>query len=99
VASAAANIESVNQQLATAQAALPDIQKLFQIYQQAEKRGDIDGLTLYSARSTLLAKRIAIAKLQQELMQNWVALELACGRPLPRRAAAARPATMPEDAK
>jgi outer membrane protein TolC len=92
LASAAANIESINEQLAAAEAALPAFDRLVSAYQHAERRGDLDALSLYSARSTLLQRKVEISKLKQQLMQNWVALELASGQFLPRDPATTRPA-------
>ena len=60
------------------------LERLVQVYQQAMKRGDVDALSLYASQNTLLQKKIDLAKLKQQLMQNWVALEIASGRHLPR---------------
>jgi outer membrane protein TolC len=94
IATAIVNITTLNDQLEAARRSLPALENLVRTYQQAEKRGDVDALSLYSAQSTLLQKRIAVAKLTQQLMQNWVALEIAAGRCLP-RGAATQPATAP----
>jgi outer membrane protein TolC len=105
VAAAVVNIESLNEQLKAVQAALPVLENLVRTYQQAERRGDVDALSLYSAQNTLLQKKIDVAKLKQQLMQNWVALEIAAGQFLPYESTrtttttTTRPSTQPTEVK
>jgi len=40
-------------------------------------------------------KRVELVKLKQQLMQNWIALELAAGRPISISAATTAPTTSP----
>ena len=90
-----ADIDSLNDQIVAGKASLPALEKLVQTYEQAEKSRYIDALTLYSARYSLLQKKIDLAKLRQQLMQNWIALEIAAGRYLPCASVTTRPTTAP----
>ena len=95
VTAAVANIESLNAQIAAAQASLPSLESMSRTYQQAMKQGDVDALSLYAAQNALLQKRVDVAKLKQQLMQNWAALEIAAGQTLPLNSATTRPTTIP----
>ncbi len=87
VARAVVNIQGVNDQLAAAEASLPALERLMKTYESAQQRGDVDALSLYSAHNAVLQKKVDVAKLKQELMQNWVALEIASGQFLTRERA------------
>jgi outer membrane protein TolC len=80
IAQALADIAALNSQIADAQAALPGLQKLVDVYHQAVDRGNAD-----------------LFKLQQQLADNRVALEIASGRYFPdeHKPAAQPPATLP----
>jgi outer membrane protein TolC len=92
IATAVADIEAANRQIATTEAALPAMEQLVKSYDAALRQGNADILSVYSARGALAQKRIDIAKLKQQLVASWLALELASGRYLPMPAGAA-PAT------
>jgi outer membrane protein TolC len=83
VAGAIADIRSSNAQIAAAQAALPTLENLVKTYDAALGQGNVDVLSAYSAKSALAQKRIEVIKLKQQLMQSWIALELASGQHLP----------------
>ncbi len=83
IAMAIADIHSTNQQIAVAEAAIPELKQLVNVYQAALKQGNVDILSYYSARSMLWQKRLDAIKLKQQLVENWIALEIASGRYLP----------------
>jgi outer membrane protein TolC len=95
VATAIVAVEALDAQIAASEASLPALENLVRIYQQAERRGDIDALSLYSSQNTLLQKKVDLGKLKQQLMQNWVALEIASGQYLPPQGGTTRPSTAP----
>jgi cobalt-zinc-cadmium efflux system outer membrane protein len=77
------DLRATNDQIAAAEAALPGFQTLARSYRAALEQGNADALSAYTAETTFLQRRIEVVKLKQQLVQNWVALELACGRYLP----------------
>jgi len=94
IATNVADIEAVNRQIATAEAALPAMEELVKTYDAELRQGNADVLSVYEARGALAQKRIDIAKLKQQLIAGWLALELASGQYLPMHAtAASAPAT------
>jgi outer membrane protein TolC len=82
IATATKDIESINHQLAAIDETIASLRKLVQTYESALNRGETDVVTLYNVRSDLAKKRIDAMKLKQELIQNWIALEIASGRTL-----------------
>jgi len=44
------------------------------------REGNIDVLSVHQVRIALLQKRMDLVKLKQQLMENWIALELAAGQ-------------------
>jgi cobalt-zinc-cadmium efflux system outer membrane protein len=94
-ADAIAAIESTNAQIAAAEAAMPARENLVKAYDASFGRHDVDALSYYTARGGLAQKRVELVKLKQQLMQNWIALELAAGRPISISAATTAPTTSP----
>jgi outer membrane protein TolC len=93
IASAIADIRAANEQIAAAQQAIPSLQRLLDIYTEALNQGNLDALSVYTAQSTLSQKRIALIKLQQQLVENWIALEIASGQYLPLEIGTSNPTT------
>jgi outer membrane protein TolC len=83
LASAIADIHSANAQLADAEKAIPELERFVQTYRDAYEKGNIDVLSYWTAQSSLAQKRIAVVKLRQQLIENWIALEIASGQHLP----------------
>lgn len=84
-------IESLRLQIAGAEASLPVFQRLAERYDDALRRGDIDALTAYAARTALVQKRVDILELRRQLGEGIVALELASGVFVPLDGTAATP--------
>jgi cobalt-zinc-cadmium efflux system outer membrane protein len=80
IASALADIHSINDQIADSQAAIPALQRLLDAYKQSIDRGNIDVLSYYQAWNNLAQKQLEVSRLQQQLADNRIALELATGR-------------------
>jgi outer membrane protein TolC len=83
VITALQDIRSINNQIEAAEAALPSLERLADVYRKALDAGNADVLSYYGSRNELARKRIEVEKLKQQLVQNAVALELASGRYLP----------------
>jgi outer membrane protein, heavy metal efflux system len=83
IATAIADIRSLDRQIAAAEEALPLLEKLVSSAQTAVEQGNADVLGYYTARSNLLQKRIQLIKLQEQLLEAHTALEVASGRYLP----------------
>jgi outer membrane protein, heavy metal efflux system len=92
VMSATEDITSLNGQIADAQAAVPDLERLVKAYKSASDQGNADMLVYYQAWNDLSQKKLDVLKLQQQLADNRVALEIATGRYLPEQSA---PSTQP----
>jgi outer membrane protein TolC len=86
LAVAIADIRSLDRQVAAAQEALPVFERLVSSAETARGQGNADVLSYYTARGTLLQKRIQLIKLQQQLLEAHTALEIASGRYLPSNA-------------
>jgi len=95
IATAIADIESINIQIAAAEAAIPSLERLVRTYQRALQQGNADVLSFYTARSALAQKRIGVLKLKQQLVENWIAMEIASGQYLPIESAPNAPTTRP----
>ena len=87
IAVAIADIRSLDRQVAAAQEALPVLERLVDSAQKAREQGNADVLSYYTARNSLLQKRIQLIKLQEQLLEAHTALEIASGRFLPSNAA------------
>ena len=83
IATAIADIRSLDRQIAAAEEALPLLEKLVNSAQTAIEQRNADVLSYYTARSNLLQKRIQLIKLQEQLLEAHTALEIASGRYLP----------------
>ena len=83
IATAVADLRALNAQIADAQAAVPNLQRLVDAYRQAIGHGDADVLSYYVAWNNLAQKRLGVLRLQQQLADTRVALELAAGRYFP----------------
>jgi outer membrane protein, heavy metal efflux system len=83
IASALTDIRSLNQQISTAQAALPVFQRLVETAKSASDAGAADVLGYFQARVNLNQRTLQILKLKQQLVEAKSALELASGRYLP----------------
>src|SRR5207245_9741777 len=64
IATAIADIRSLNRQIAAAEEALPVLEKLVSSAQTAIGQRNVDVLSYYTARSNLLQKRVQLIKLQ-----------------------------------
>jgi cobalt-zinc-cadmium efflux system outer membrane protein len=87
IATAMADIRSLNRQVAAAQEALPVLERLVDSAQKAREQGNANVLSYYTARNSLLQKRIQLIKLQEQLLEAHTALEITSGRFLPSNAA------------
>jgi outer membrane protein, heavy metal efflux system len=83
IATAIADIRSLNRQIAAAEEALPVLEKLVSSAQTAIEQRNADVLSYYTARNNLLQKRIQLIKLQEQLLEAHTALEIASGHYLP----------------
>ena len=83
IATAIADIRSLDLQIAAAEEALPLLEKLVATAQTAVDERNADVLSYYTARNNLLQKRIQLIKLQEQLLEANTALEIASGRYLP----------------
>ena len=83
IATAVADIRSLNRQVAAAEAALPVLQHLVDIAKEALDQGAADVLGYFQAKTNLNQKSLQIIKLKQQLVDSRIDLELASGRYLP----------------
>src|SRR5437899_670900 len=83
IATAMADIRSLNRQVAAAAEALPVLERLLASAQTAMEQRNVDVLSYYTARNNLLQKRIQMIKLEEQLLEAHTALEIASGRYLP----------------
>jgi outer membrane protein TolC len=90
------DIQATNAQIADAEAALPQLQRFADVYRDALQKGNVDVLSYYAAQTSLINKQLAIVKLKQQLIENWIALEIAAGQYLPIPASAATQPTTRE---
>jgi outer membrane protein TolC len=79
LATALADIRSLTEQIAAAQEAIASLQRLVDTYKLAYDRGNADVISYYTAITNLGQKRLDLLKLQQQLWDNQIALELASG--------------------
>jgi cobalt-zinc-cadmium efflux system outer membrane protein len=83
IATAVADIQSLNRQIVAAEAALPVLQHLVDIAKEASDQGAADVLGYFQARTNLSQRSLQVIKLKQQLLDSRIALELASGRYLP----------------
>src|SRR5439155_15802595 len=74
------DIRATNAQVADAEAALPGLQRFADTYREALQKGNNDILSYTTAQTALNQKQLAIVKLKQQLIENWIALEIAAGQ-------------------
>jgi len=86
IARALGDIDSSNRVIADADQAIVSLEKVVSTAEKTMREQNTDVLSYYSARTSLVQKRIEALKLRQELVQNWIALEIASGRYLPMEA-------------
>lgn len=79
VARLSADARWLNDQIATAQAAAPGLDRLVQTYRLAMNAGQADVLSYYTAWNNLARNQIDLLTLQQQLADTEIALELAAG--------------------
>ena len=83
IATAVADLKAISGQIADAQAAIPNLERLVDGYKKAMTLGAVDVLSYYVAWNNLAQKRLGILRLQQQLADTRIALELAAGRCFP----------------
>jgi cobalt-zinc-cadmium efflux system outer membrane protein len=83
VYTAIADLQAISRQIAAEKSAFPSLQQLIDTYRDAYNHGNVDVLSYYSAINTLTQKQLDVLKLQQQLTDNRIALELAAGEYLP----------------
>jgi outer membrane protein, heavy metal efflux system len=74
-----ADIESIARQIEATRTYIPAEEKLVETYHRALLQGNADVLTYYNARDSLVATRISILDLQMQLVDQFIALEIASG--------------------
>ncbi len=80
IATISADLQSLKQQIAAAEEAIPIAATLIQNYRLALLEGNADVVTYYNARSDLLSKQIELLKLKADLAGRIIALEIASGQ-------------------
>ncbi|MEO8426575.1 MAG: TolC family protein [Verrucomicrobiota bacterium] len=80
---ALADIQSLTSQIGAAQATVPVLERVVETYRVALNQRQVDAFSYYTAQNNLNQERIQVLKLQQQLVETHVALELASGRYLP----------------
>jgi outer membrane protein TolC len=98
IAQTIADMNSLADQIAAANSAIPKLEQLVKVYQSSLGQHNVDILSYYSAQSDLAQQRLDLLKLRQELADNQIALEIASGRSFTRRPPP-RPATEPTGAE
>jgi outer membrane protein TolC len=81
-----ANLAATRTQLEETTRSLPELEQLATAYDKAFQNHNTDALTYRDAQAALATRRMEQSKLQQELLELEVALEIATGRPLMNRA-------------
>lgn len=93
IVAALINITALNLQVADAQAAVPNLQHLVEVYKEAVDRGNADVLSYYVAWNDLSKKLIEVLQLQQQLADTRIALEIASGRRFTNQPVTTQPVT------
>lgn len=81
IGAAVAGLTVARKQLADAQRGLPEIRHYAEAAQDAAKRGDLSRETEESAQQTLRDRQIAIARSEEDIREQTIALELLTGAP------------------
>lgn len=79
IAKLRADMESISQQIKATEAYLPTEKKLVATYYDALLQGNADALTYYNARDELIATHISLLNLRLQLINRFMALEIASG--------------------
>ncbi len=98
VAMAFADIQSLTDEIAAAEAAVPELRTLVETYKFTMEKGNTDVLSYYTAQGNLAQKELDMLKLKQSLAESKIALELASGRYLsdtPQHSRASETSTAP----
>jgi outer membrane protein TolC len=80
IATALADIESLNRQIDTTEAAIPAAQHLLDIARQAFQQGNTDVLSYEQARREIDRRLLELVKLKEQLILSGSALEIASGQ-------------------
>ncbi len=83
IATALGDLKAITAQIADAKSAIPNLQSLVSGYKTALDAGNADVLSYYAASNNLAQKRLTVFRLQQQLADNRIALEIAAGRYFP----------------
>ena len=89
------DIRSTNEQIADAEAALPALERFAKVYREALQNGNADVMSYQAAEGSLIQKQLGVVKLKQQLIDNWIALEIASGQYLPMPAVPTTQKTQP----
>jgi outer membrane protein TolC len=84
IAMALADIRLLNPQVAEAAKAVSALELLVTTAKSALDEGNTDVISYYQTRYNLILRRVELLKLKQQLIESWIALEIASGRYLPR---------------
>jgi outer membrane protein TolC len=84
IATALADIRLLNPQVAEAAKAVSALELLVTTAKSALDEGNTDVISYYQTRYNLILRRVELLKLKQQLIESWIALEIASGRYLPR---------------
>jgi outer membrane protein, heavy metal efflux system len=79
IAELLATITSLNQQIQSVHAAIPDLESLVNTYKQAIEVGQADVLTYYTSWNNCTDKKIELISLQLQLDEARIALDIATG--------------------
>jgi outer membrane protein TolC len=79
VAASLATIRSLNEQIAAAKAALPELQTLVETYRTAVESGQADVLSYYQALAELASRQTDVLGFEESLAEERTTLELATG--------------------
>jgi len=77
-----ANLANTRTQLRTVNASLPELEHWISSFEKALETRNADLMAYRDARGILASRRMEQCKLQQDLLELSVALEIATGRPL-----------------
>ncbi len=80
IAKLRADIEAIAGQVKATEAYIPIQEKLVQTYHRALLQGNADALTYYNARDASIATQISLIDLQLQLIDRFIALEIASGQ-------------------
>jgi outer membrane protein TolC len=83
IATALSDIRLLNAQVAEAEKAVPALERLVATAKAALDEGNTDVISYYQSRYNLILRKVELLKLKQQLVEAWIALEIASGRYLP----------------